>query len=76
MMFPFIAITNLLSFSNKLFDPNNYAQKRKAGGHEDPKQRTKEKKEPLFICGDRPRDVKNGNATILHCCDYNPVSGY
>lgn len=76
MMFPFIAITNLLSFSNKLFDPNNYAQKRKAGGHEDPKQRKKEKNEPLCICGDRPRDVKNGNATILHCCDYNPVSGY
>ena len=36
----------------------------------------KEKKEPLLICGDRKRDVRNGNATILHCCDYNPVSWY
>jgi len=36
--------------------------------------KSKEKKEPLLICGDRKRDVRNGNATILHCCDYNPVS--
>jgi len=35
---------------------------------------TLKQKEPLLICGDRKRDVRNGNATILHCCDYNPVS--
>ena len=40
------------------------------------KQQKEKKKEPLLICGDRKRDVRNGNATILHCCDYNPVSGY
>ena len=38
--------------------------------------KSKQKKEPLLICGDRKRDVRNGNATILHCCDYNPVSVY
>lgn len=56
-------------------DDNDVVMENNKGTSKQQKEQ-KKRKEPLLICGDRKRDVRNGNATILHCCDYNPVSRF